>query len=402
MKKVIFVCNYFHLDLASHSGIAEALNKKISAYLLLLNNTQLGKHDELIPSEYERYEKLKVLDSKLKKIKHHTIKDKIFAIKTAIYNFHQVGKILKEIKPDVLVLGSDLGGLNVRFLLVNVDRKKTNTIINYLCDIPPAATDWKFDLANKLLCKIDSKITNFIRALIFKGDVVGSFDLKSHIFVTSSEIMFKLVSRGINRHRLSLYNSYDNLLTFKKSKTELFGIPCGSFVVVFYTECIQDIYGVEYAKKLYCDLSSLFKCYSDGGVYVIIKPHPLEPDYMVSFIKNKINGNKISFANGVNVNSLISVSNVNIAHYSRVLVSACMLNKCIISINLKLDASRTFLNDDEKSVLEVNSIDELDRELNMLINNAHSREANKNKVSKIANRFKVGSSEELLNMISGS
>ena len=352
-----------------------------------------------LPAEYDSLNNIRLLNVNLKKIKHFTIADKLFGIKAAIYNYHQIANIQKMINPDAIVLGSDLGGINVRLLLAQINHNKTKVIVNYLCDVPPAANNFQFGFLNNILSKINLNIFKFARAMIFRGEIVGSFDTKSHIFVASSEIVSKLVSMGIKRNRLSLYNNFKNTFSNNVTKNSLLGISNNLFVVAFYTECIQDVYGIEYAEKIYSDLSSLFINLSLNGIYVIVKPHPLEPKTMLNIINKKFNESNMLVVEKIDACSLIRIADVNVAHYSKVLITACMMKKCVLSINLKSDSTRTFLQNDEKSRLEVNSLDELKRDLFKLKMCMGAREDNANVVNNVAQRFREGSSDELFEMI---
>lgn len=400
MKKIIFIANYAHLNIGAYDAIVTDLKGEIEPYLM-----DLGNNSNAAPSKtYKHYSEIKArfkqINPHLRGIKHNTIFDKILSIPAAIENYLKLAKILEEIKPDVIILESDLGNLNVRFLIDNIDSVLTKTIILYLCDVPPKVANRNMTFLSSILSKKKLKLIKFIRALIFKGEIVGSFAIDADIFVIAEEIKNKLIKCGVMAQRLNLYDYGFNKPALERLDSATLKIPEDCYIVAFYTECLQEIYGIEYIQMLYRELTQIFTSNLNSGLYLIIKPHPLENEKMLRFMQEIFVGSNIKFIRDIDSNALINFVDLNVAHYSRILIDACIANKNILSINIKNDGTRTFLQDVEKDMLEVKSIDQLEMHIFNLKDNAFYRNSQMDRVFNVAIRFmNNGINENLYNRI---
>jgi len=278
----------------------------------------------------------------------------------SLKNFRKIGNFLKETKPSLVVVGSDLGNLNIRFFIEYCMLLGIPILILYACDIPLEQNKILFSSLDNLLFYCKYPFFRFFRSIFFKGNIVGKYALNAKICVISEEFKRKLIRKSIEQERITVVglpiifsnNVLDNI--FIK-----LGISKNQKIVVFFTECIQNVYGEKYIKNLYKKLAEIFKEISGNKISFIIKLHPLEDDKTELFIRDVFKKFPIKIIKNFSAEELITVSDLCIAHFSRVLISSALMKKRFLSINLMKDKKRTFIPKEDRSILEINSYEDL-------------------------------------------
>lgn len=403
IRKVFFVANYAYLNLPTYEQIIRDLEGCIEPWILEVPGSS-GAHAEAHYSDgYFPARGIQRICADVRPIPHSGIFEKIHSICASLDNYHSMSRLLKQEKPDVVVVGSDLGNLNIRFLLEHCRLLEIRVVILYLCDVPPENRKAFMYLTCRLMDRVLLGPARYLRALIFSGQVVGTYATQSPVFVISETIRQKLIGKGIEGSRIRLYGFPGGKEPPATGLRERYNIPEGCRVVVFFTECLQDIYGEEYVRTLYTDLGAMSRSLQAHEAILIVKPHPLEPEHIIHMLEEQFGhpGSRV-IANGC-ADDLIFLSDVSVAHYSRVLIEACLAGKNIISINIKRDPSRSFLSEWEAACLECVSIGELEgRILDLLSNNEASCRAG-GAVRSVARRYSSGDDNSVLySLIAGT
>lgn len=402
MKKILFIANYHYLNFPTYEKIVAKLKGIIDPNYVGFDDGRVSNIGIDFSNDYYADRGFKRIIIKLKNVKRGKIINLILSSWHLILNFSILHAVLKTERPDTIVVGSDLGNLNVRFLIERAQQLGINIIILYLCDIPTnnsnRGRNWIYHALNH------SKIVylRFIRAILFEGDLVGTYSLNSKIFVISEDIKTKLISQGIASDRIYLYNYSIASQLNRDDLLLLHGISKNKKVVSFYTECLQEVYGIEYAKEIYKSLGDLFNEHSMDNVVFIIRPHPLEPSSILDLLEEIFSAEKFIISRAMPLEEVILLSDINIAHYSRVLIEACIMEKIILSINFRNDRERSFILDDEVTYLEANNIDGLKRRIMDLLYDAENCMLTKQAVKRAAKRFcSNGDDSQLYFEISG-
>jgi len=401
--KVVFVPNYFYLNIPIFEPIITQLSKKgVTPYVWKLpGNTDIPA-DRDFDLNYFKSRGINFIEVPIFRLPYYKnrIYFKLLKLLNATFkNWKVVRKLLKEVEPDVIVVGSDLGNLNIRFLMDACYSSRMPVVILYSCDLPKlnarAAFRFFYSWRNRYIFKL--RIISFFRALLFTGTIPGEYALDSTICVASEEICKKLVAKGISRKRIIVTGmpfptfpiSSSSEGTFKK-----LGIPQDYKLIILFTECIQHIYGTEYAKDLFIKLSQMVKILPND-IFFLIKLHPLESKEMEIFIKDIFNDKpRCKIITNFSVEELIGVASLCIAHFSRVLITAALMHKRFLSINLMKDRKRTFISGEEAEILEVNSFEDLERKIEEALENPEFGENIDKVVTGIANRFSSADSYE--------
>lgn len=400
--KVVFVPNYFYLNIPIFEPIITQLSEKgITSYVLRLpGNTDIPA-DRDFDLNYFKSRGINFIEIPIFRLPYY--KNRIFSkfklLNIAFRNWKIVRTSLKEVNPDTVVVGSDLGSLNIRFLMDACYSSRIPVVILYSCDLPKlnarAAFRFFYSWRNRYILKL--RIISFFRASLFTGTIPGEYALDSTICVASEEICKKLVAKGISRKRIIVTGmpfptfpiSSSSEGTFKK-----LGIPQDYKLIVLFTECIQDIYGIKYAKDLFIKLAQMVKNLPND-IFFLIKLHPLESKEMEIFIKNTFNNKpRCKIITNFNVEELIGVTSLCIAHFSRVLITAALIHKRFLSINLMKDRKRTFISGEEAEILEVNSSEDLERKIEEVLENSEFKQRMDRMITGISNRFYLPKSSE--------
>ena len=132
--------------------------------------------------------------------------------------------------------------------------------------------------------------------VFFKGWVLGSYHKQGVIAVPNKEIMQTLLDNGIHKERLVVVGkpSYDSIYDIlqrscdkiRSEVSSVVGFECTQDLrlVVYCTEVMQSIYGIEYVMNINRLLYDAFNALPDNAK-VVIKFHPREPADVVALHK---------------------------------------------------------------------------------------------------------------------
>lgn len=377
--KLLFVPNYSYISVPPFIDIVCALKKKPEIATLLFFPTQeSGSYysDENVSSLHSKGFSYKVApvvgyDRPVTAGPMSTIRRRLKHLVTKYRNFQALERMLIEDLPDMLIVGSDLGGSEIRMLIELCEAKKIPVAIVYTCDVEFSSNKpfWLFSLFESLLSRNRLRIARFIHACTFNGKTVGSFSRHAELFVVSSKVRDKLTRLGIKHDRISIVE-FPPLVTNDARTRQILGISDGIPIISIFSERIECVYGEEYACSMYQNVASILEELSNSlSFFYIVKTHPLESESMKRFIADTFHSvRSIVIESPVTAEELIRVSDVSIAHFSRVLISAVMDRKPFLSLNFMGDRNRTFIDQKYAEILEVASDQELRRKLTSILN----------------------------------
>lgn len=335
---------------------------------------------------------------------NHGIINKISFFIALIINFITIDRNIRKKMPQMVVVGSDTANVNIRILLGLCMLYRIPILILYNADLN-SICEIKYDnLINRLIYErlVQCKLFVFFRAIIYNCQVPGLYTKTSHICVISEDIKLKLEKCGVQPERVfvvgldsELDKSVDEELKCN-IKNDL-NVSNKKLTIAFFTECISDIYNIEYSRRLYRTIWEEFEKLPQK-FQVVIKLHPRESMEQVDFIIKTFTGSKYVIIRNTNPKDIILVSDLIIAHFSKVLIMAALMNKRILSINWKNEREKTFLSEEEGALLEIKSPEEVLNKINdALYNDEYINKAGQ-LIGGIAKRYK-GSGEDMKKIV---
>ena len=392
--KVFFIPNYFYLNLSVFENVVKHLKEKgIVSYILKLPGMTDIPADAYFNHAYFECHNLNLIEPPIFRVPDYQkgILSKLRLLFSSFRNLREIRKFLGQQEPDVVVVASDLGNLNIRFLMDACRYRGIPVVIVYTCDIPKANNKHFLDVfySQNMAAIFKSELLSYFRALLFVGVTPGKYSLDSTLCVASEDIRQELIARGIKKHRIFVsgmpFSNYQlNVLpqgVLKEQKmTEDFKL------IVFFTECIQNIYGREYTDDMYIKIAKIVEDLPNA-VQFMIKLHPLEPSYMETFIREIFEQSRCKVIKNNNAEEMLAVADLSIAHFSRVLITAALMRRRFLSMNITNDRERTFISDKESEILEITSYEDLRIKINKALEEDNFRLKMDNAVKSISNRY---------------
>lgn len=246
-------------------------------------------------------------------------------------------KLLKDL-PDLVILGTDTGGISIR--MVQHVCKKYNIPIVVAQSVLFLPTKERLELKSNY----SNLILNFLDMLGFRkiftyiGEIPGMYYEDNYVFCIGDSS--KRIMEAFGKNPKYIYKIgnpfYDTLKNKTNSNINKKLLSHNKFtnnkVITYFTEMIQEVNGEDYFDKVNSVIKSVFDNL-DFDITVIIKPHPRENEYFIKKLINHFKGVRYFVDLKTESNTLISESILSIAHNSTILFNALIINKPIISIN---------------------------------------------------------------------
>ena len=359
LPKIFFIPFYFYLSSPPFEQIIKRINTQYDAFMVRIDPIDQFSDSKYTSAYYEN-EGIGFLEVGVSPVK--TTK-RILKYFNLFMSIKLIKKFLDLHKPDCVVVNTDLGGVLIRVLLTLCEFRDIKILIICPTDVLIGSINRKLYRA---LYNFPSRLIKVINALIFKGDVLGSFSLHSNICVISNDAKKRLVEKGkINESRILVA---DLIFPFAGKNTDSQKqdiVPKGyDYTVTIYTEMIQTMYGDEYLIELNKIIKDVIGIISQSmNVYFIIKLHPREPGNVCLMYHNMFDAENIKVIKEIELSQLLEISQINIAHYSTVLITALIERKHILSINLNRDKEKSFLPEKLRSIFEISNKEEMVRKI---------------------------------------
>ncbi|WP_413613345.1 hypothetical protein [Bdellovibrio sp. HCB-110] len=279
-----------------------------------------------------------------------------------------LASFLDKLKPDVAVFGSDQGE-TINLLQMEILKElNTEIVVLSVCDIEKEnkLLRWNHSLSN-FFEKL-GRFGRFLKAVTWKGNVIGTFDDQSLIFATSAQMVKKLESAGISKDRvksvaLPIVGANEGEINRLKS---VLNWKEGDLVVTVFTENLRPLYGFDYDKSFFEGIKPGLDGIIGKGIRVCFKLHPHESAETEALIRKVFGDPRYIVNRDINYLAFVQLSEICVAHFSRVLVEAIQRKKPIISFNILSD-TRTFLSGQFKEKFELTRFDNFKARLDNLI-----------------------------------
>lgn len=277
--------------------------------------------------------------------------------------YKEIFDFLKYENPATIIVSSDLANINIRFMLLAAHTLKIPILIYWMGDI-----ENKKESSEKTYLQRFKKYS-YKRAVYFNeihNNIIGMYANDATIFVSNSIAKQKLINADIQSDRIKIITP--NRQTIQSLSNDPYELSQTKFIV-FYTENLKSIYGEDYLVQLHTFLAKLFsELHNQYGVQCIVRPHPMERkgNLYEKFIQQPFNQTGVIIDSILPLDYLMQNSFVNIAHFSKVLLDAVLVENNILSINIQ-ECSRTFIPVNSYHLLEVRTMDDIRKVLTNLL-----------------------------------
>ncbi len=356
--------------LASHQNKLKVLMNFIFIYLLIIYS--LPKNTSVINDILLNfifvllvYVFLLIIYKKIKTALRSNKEQKYKRASIKVYN--KIYEYLKKQAPKMMIFSSDLGDVNIRLTILAAN----------MLDIP-VVIYWMGDIEKN---NLDSMTINSEKSTGYKGDffemafdnalkfnehyfnIIGSYSKNARIFVAHSIAKTKLIQEGISEDRITVieYKPFENYNCSNNIK--------GKYIV-YYTENLNSILGKEYINNLHISLNKDFeRLHQQTGVTTIVRPHPMERNGTEEYFQLE----KIFKAKGVildykySLEELALKAEINIGHFSKVLLDTLLSGGNILSINTINNSDLSFIPKNEYQLLKVSSYENILEKINYFI-----------------------------------
>lgn len=340
--KVLIIPYCFYTHYNAYSLISQELNSRnINVKYFYISG--LPFFDQL-NKEY-----LKIINKKnLINVNTYTLSDKTnYLIRLNnflkyLLNFYIIKRKLLVENPDLIIIGSDTGGVYIRWVQEICQKKKITIFILQTVLFKPV--EGRSNLATYFpkFVNILLKLLKIHRTFNYSGEIPGMYIKNSYVFVLGNTS--KRIIQSFGKESKRIFTTGNPEFDFiKKNNTECcedkinylksLGIPEKAKFIIYFTETIQTVYGDGYLEELNKKLKLIFDRLTEN-FYVIIKFHPRETSFDKIKIRTNFQSRKYIFLDFADNNKLISNSELCISHYSTILFNSILLGKPIISINL--------------------------------------------------------------------
>lgn len=258
-----------------------------------------------------------------------------------LINFRTIAKKFIEQNPDVVVLGSDLGGIYIRKIQEICKKKNIVVIIIQTVLFLPNNDRKELSTYFPSLVHFILEYLKLHKIFTFSSDVPGMYLESSHVFAlgkTSKEIVESFGKGAKYVHSMGnpgfdIVSSKKFTLLTENNIKNLMKIPPKAKYIVYFTETIQAVYGYKYLTDLHANLRSVFDDLNEM-FFIIIKFHPRETDNDRVLIRNQFTGEKYRFIDDIDITYLSYYSEICLAHMSAVILQPILVNKPILNINI--------------------------------------------------------------------
>lgn len=248
-------------------------------------------------------------------------------------------------KPALVVVSGDIADINTR-LFLSICQFRSIKVLMIPITIPGRGVinpDPKKNIPMANLVKLFLRGLGLERVVFFRDWVLGSFHKDSIIALDDENTKRLLCENGISNKRLVVVGNlaWDEIYAtlqlpieqIKESVFKTIGCEKDKRIVVYCTEIIQSIYGVDYFLKINQLLYNAFELLPDN-IKVIIKYHPREPEDIIELYKQIFTGGRYFFIRNIDNYFLIRSSDVVIGFYSAILNEAALLDVPVLSMRI--------------------------------------------------------------------
>ena len=257
----------------------------------------------------------------------------------------RIEQFLRAERPDMIVVGSDLGNSYFRLLLDLCRCLHIQVLI--MATVSSGPSPDKRPAVPALLRPVLRWFK--LEQILFEGWVLGSYHREALLAVAGKEMKKQLIRDGVSQERIFVTGNptYDLLYEIRQRPASevkqeictLLGWPMCCRLIVYCTERIQEVYGEDYLERLNRLMVPVFDDLPEE-CRVIVKLHPRECPVSSTMFATTFSGSRYRVVQDLDVHHLLRVAEVAIGHFSVVLVDAALLGTPLLRINIADDRSR--------------------------------------------------------------
>lgn len=284
-----------------------------------------------------------------------------------VFNRAKLRKFLETKRPDAVVIGSHLGQMYIRQLQVFCYKMRIPVIGMWI--IPASLAEKK-------------SIPPFICKILGISDVMQwkfyNQYMAHHVFVTTGDALRReMIASGVKDHQVVVTGNplHDDIFMFLKDfkaedRIRLLNennLDKNQSYIIFLTEVIQDVLGIDYLKDLLTNLHDIFdKLPCD--IKVLIKYHPREPRWIKDLHSLFFSGPRYRFSESPNLIPLLKCAELSLGHYTSALETSAVVGTPCLSIKMSQKDANSLFKEKEFKILECNSFSDLEEKITMFFN----------------------------------
>lgn len=328
---------YTHFD-SFNLVFQELKNRNIDVKYFYIHTNDY--FDELNSPYLKKIKKDDIIEVKTYKTENnHNYLSRLVAFLIYLVNFRIISKRFLYKQPDLIILGSDLGGVYIRKIQDICKQKKVGVIVIQTTLFIPTVERKDLSLNLPKFGNVVLKIFGLYRTFTFNSDIPGSYMENNFVFALGESSKKIMLSFGKSSNLIFATGNpafdylFFNLPKNRNEFTDRLELPRDCRYIVYFTETIQLINGPKYLDKLHKKLNEIFTSLPND-VFIIIKLHPRETTSDKIKIREQFRSNKYRIIENGELKELIYFSELCILHYSAVMIECLLLRKPILSLNI--------------------------------------------------------------------
>jgi len=351
--KILIVPYYFYTHFnAIKQFILSTTDRKIEIIVLCINgNSSIKRINEA------QFDSLKYLDVTLhqlnlfeimedkKRIMHRAIR-----FISILLNFNIIKKYITNQRPDVIILGTDVGGVYIRKLQDIADYWNIPVFVLQTVLFLPVKKRLDLFVPYPKIVLFMLKLFRLERVFTFCGDIPGSYSDKTIVLASSGQVRNLLIAQGIDQGRIIVTGNpyHDVFYKAKRKRLKKYSSTsdsiksCKQKSIVYCTEVIQETLGSHYLHNLNSYLFNVFSSLPEE-INIVIKFHPREEDEIRDLYKEIFHNKKYQFVSEMDALELFNKSSLCILHHSVIALEAMLSGVSVISIDFSHNGKQELL-----------------------------------------------------------
>jgi len=312
--KVLFAPNYFYLNFPIFESVARNLRAREIQTIFVRTPSHSPTEADL---EYtDEYLTSRGIDLDTVFDRHPSRKGgRVAQLLSIGSEFQQVERSLARIRPDVVVVGSDLGNLRIRLLLTASELAGIPVTILYTCDVPAQLNTSVDRVRRRLFARARMRWSRLCRACVFIGATPGEFATRAHIGVLSAAIRTTLVERGLSEARITVTG-----LPGRRSDEHGGGVKSGTKVVLTISPIAHESDGALEPQAVWAAVRELSARQRD--VSFVVKLHPRETPSTVNAAAEFFSGTHVRVVKDGTAEDWLPCASLVLAPTSRAVYTA--------------------------------------------------------------------------------
>jgi len=295
------------------------------------------------------------------------------------FNSWRLKRVLKRFQPDGVIIGSHLGGIYIRLIQMLCSEMKIPILsICLTWDIVTSRTINNTPIQRWLpLPKTAKKV--------LRWQTYNKY-MRNHLFLVTGYLMKQhLIRIGVKQEQITVtgnpvHDETYEYLNRRRVISQNIGLKKEKYIV-FLTEIIHEIFGIDYLKNLAKILKDILDKLSPD-IRVIIKFHPRETPETKNIFRKELCGHRFEYFENIDLISLLYGAQICIGHYTRALEISFIVGTPVLAINFSGNEIYSIYNRDDnimsanksENVMVATTSEELEQKLIDFFSDEHFRQ----------------------------